>query len=283
MMVVNHLWKVNTSTKKEQCTTRAEYFQKQRDIGKLAAKAEQESTRRIREAMRKLIIPLVAEYAITGILIYPVEELARQTDHIIREEAAKPVLKVRELQKEMEQSLAEKLHIIVGHKEPHDNAKHKRLENTRKPVGSIIKIQGKGFAGYYRDPVTGNIIWDDLPLEYEFRKRNDLSGLVWKAVEDQEEKVMDVILGGRAAGRDVKRIAKDLEVFIKKSNGGEIVQGRWMGMFPNTEAGRRAGWERDYLKEHGGLQYGTDAAKNLLKQDDAKLWIDQKMKETTKR
>jgi hypothetical protein len=217
-----------------------------------------------------------------GMIVYPVEELTKHIDHIIREEAAKPVFAARELQEEMEASLSEKLGIPVGHKEPLENAKQKRLENARKPAGSIIRMPGVT-SSYHRDPITGKVVWDDLPLEYEFRKRKDLSQLVWNAVEEQEHRVFDVIQGGRSMGRNVKDIGKDLETLINYKDGGERVVGRWMGMFPDTEAGRRAGWERDYLKEHGNLQYGTKDAKALLKQPDAKAWIDQKMKETTKR
>jgi len=279
-----------SSNKTRSCyLTRAEYFQRQRDIGKSTARAEQETARRIRASTRELVVPLVKQYEELGTIIYPVEELARRIDHIIREEASKPVLQARELQEEMEQSLQKKLDILVGHSEPQENAKQKRIENARKPVGSIIRTPGKafgigtGFAGYRRDPITGKIIWDDLPLEHEFRKRADLSTLVWKAVEEQEQRVFDVIQGGRAAGMNVKQIGKSLEDLINHQNGGERVVGRWRNMFPNTEAGRKSAWERDYLKEHGGLLYGTDAAKELLRQPDAQAWIRERMEDKTKR
>jgi hypothetical protein len=54
-------------------------------------------------------------------------------------------------------------------------------------------------------------------------------------------------------------------------------------MFPNTPEGRREAWKRQYLAEHGGIQYGTDAAKELLGQPDAKAWIKGKLAEKTKR
>jgi uncharacterized Zn finger protein (UPF0148 family) len=56
-----------------------------------------------------------------------------------------------------------------------------------------------------------------------------------------------------------------------------------MGMFPNTEAGRKEAWQREYLTAHGGLQPGSEAAKVILRQADAQAWVKQKMKETTKR
>ena len=270
--------------------TRTEYFAKQRELSKSIAHAELEAARRIRKATRELVIPLVKQYAEQGMITYPTEELARQIDHIIREEAAKPVAAARKLQDDMEASLAEKLGVNISHHEPQENARQRRLENAKEPVGTIIKTPGRGWgygtsglAAYHRDPQTGKVVWDDLPLEYQFRKRADLSEQVWKAVEEQEQMVFDVIRGGRAAGRNVKQVCGDLETFINYRDGGDRVVGRWMGMFPNTEEGRREAWKREYLTAHGGLQPGSDAAKALLRQPDAQAWVKQKMEETTKR
>jgi hypothetical protein len=225
-------------------------------------------------------------------ITYPKEELARQIDHIIREEGAKPVMEARKIQEEMEAFLAEKLGIMIRPKVREENAKQRRLNEKRKPVGSTIVLPGqgwgygassKGMAGYYRDTQTGKIVWTDLPLEYQFSKRADLSTQVWNAVEEQEQMVLDVIQGGRALGRNVKTVCGDLEAFINYPDGGAKVVGRWMGMFPNTEAGRKEAWQREYLAAHGGLQPGSDEAKALLRQPDARDWIEQKMAETTKR
>jgi hypothetical protein len=272
---------------------RAEYFQKQKELSKTAARAETESARRIRAVTRELVIPLVRQYAEQGMITFPKEELARAIDHIIREEGAKPVMAARKLQEDMEAFLSEKLGIkIRPRKEPQENSKQRRLNAAKKPVGNIIVLPGqgwgygastKGVAGYYRDPQTGKIVWSDLLLEYQFRKRADLSTQVWKAVEEQEQMVFDVVQGGRALGRNVKDISKDLEQFINYPDGGAKVVGRWMGMFPNTEAGRKEAWQREYLAAHGGLQPGSDAAKALLRQADAQAWVKQKMGETTKR
>jgi len=262
--------------------SRTDYFKKQKEIGILTEYAEKEASRRIRAITRELVLPLVADYARTGFLVYPTEELAKQIDLIIREEAAKPVTKAQNLQEDMEQSLQEKLDILVSHSVPEENEKVIRLQNARKPAGSIVKTKGRAL-GYRRDPITGNIIWDDLPLEYEFKKRANLSQLVWDAVEEQEENVLGVIHGGRALGRNVKDISKDLEIYINYHDGGAKVAGRWGKMFPNTEQGRKDALKHQYLKEHGGLQYGIDAAKALLRQDDAKKWVKQKMAETTQR
>jgi len=272
--------------------TRTEYFKKQKELSQAAAHAEAESIRRIRAATRELVIPLVKQYAEQGMITYPKEELARQIDHIIREEGAKPVMAARKLQEDMEASLAEKLGILIKQRNYFENTKQKNDRTPRKPIGETIILPGrgwgygmssKGMAGYYRDPQTGKIVWTDLPLEYQFRKRADLSSQVWKAVEEQEQMVLDVVQGGRALGRNVKDIAGDLETFINYPNGGEKVVGRWKGMFPDTEEGRKEAWKRQYLAEHGGLQPGSDAAKALLKQPDAKDWVSQKMSETTKR
>jgi len=271
--------------------SRQEYFAKQRELSKTIANAELESARRIKKITRMYVLPLVKEYAETRNIIYPVEQLAHDITAIILEEAAKPVAAARKLQDDMEASIAEKLGVNLHPRpEPLENARQRRLENAKEPVGTIIKTPGRGWgygttglAAYHRDPQTGKIVWDDLPLEYQFRKRADLSEQVWKAVEEQEQMVFDVIRGGRAAGRNVKEVCGDLEQYINKPNGGEIVVGRWGKMFPNTEEGRREAWRREYLTAHGGLQPGSDAAKALLRQPDAQEWVKQKMGETTKR
>jgi hypothetical protein len=280
-------------SKRRKIINRTEYFKKQKELSKTVVRAETESIRRIRKVTRELVIPLVRQYAEQGMITFPKEELARQIDHIIREEGAKPVLEARKLQEEMEASLAEKLGIKIRPRtEPKENAKQKRLNAARRPIGEIIVLPGqgwgygvstKGLAGYYRDSQTGKIVWTDLPLEYQFRKRSDLSTQVWKAAEEQEQMVFDVIQGGRAAGRNVKDVCGDLEQFINYPDGGKRVVGRWMGMFPNTEEGRKEAWKREYLAAHGGLQPGSDAAKALLRQPDAQSWVKQKMDETTQR
>jgi len=271
--------------------TRQEYFKKQRELSSLTERAELEAARKIRAKTRECVLPLVKEFAETRSIVFPVEKLAHDITAIILEEAAKPVEAARKLQDDMEASLAEKLGVTLHHRpESQENARQRRLENAREPVGKIIKTKGRGWgygtsglASYHRDPQTGKIVWDDLPLEYQFRKRADLSSQVWKAVEEQEKAVFDVIRGGRAAGRNVKQISSDLETYINYKDGGERVVGRWMGMFPNTEAGRKEAWAREYLKDHGGLQPGSDAARALLRQPDAQDWVRQKMAETTKR
>ena len=253
---------------------RQEYFAAQREITKKAIRAEAEAARRIRAAARRFVLPLARQFRETGNVLFPKEELAAEIERAIREEGAKPAEAARRLQADMEASLAEKLGIpLPARPEPQQNARSCR-ENARSPVGSIdvrqgrgwgygITVSGKTVSAYRRDPETGKVIWDDTPLEYAFRKRADLSSQVWKAVEEQEQKVFDVLRGGAALGRNVRDIAKDLEDFINYPNGGERVIGRWKGMFPDTRKGIRDAYLHQYVQDMG-LQWGTPGAHNLL-------------------
>jgi hypothetical protein len=168
-----------------------------------------------------------------------------------------------------------------------------RREETGRPVTytgrgwAASANPRKGVTSYRKDPDTGKIIWDTAPIEWTFRKRYDLSSAVWKSVEENEGVILDIARGGRAMGRDVKDIAKDLEVYIKYPDGGARVQGRWKGMFPNTEKGRREAWKREYLKEHPDplthepYQYGTQEAGETLSRPEARNWIEERMAEKT--
>jgi hypothetical protein len=79
----------------------------------------------------------------------------------------------------------------------------------------------------------------------------------------REKAVFDVIRGGRAAGRNVRDICRDLEEYINKPNGGEIVAGRWGNMFPATKEGIRDAYMHQYV-EGLGLQWGSTGAHNIL-------------------
>jgi hypothetical protein len=116
-----------------------------------------------------------------------------------------------------------------------------------------------------------------------FTKRHDLSTDVWRAVEQMEGQIFDVVRGGLALGRDAKDIGKDLETFVKYKDGGARVLGRWRAMFPNTEKGRRAAWEREYLQSHGGLQPRSEGAQALLRTPEAKRWLEDQLLLKTKR
>jgi hypothetical protein len=155
-------------------------------------------------------------------------------------------------------------------------------------VGWAVKGSPKtGVSSYRRDPKTGKIIWDTTPLEWVFSKRYDLSSSVWKAVEEEEQAIFTVVRTGRAMGRDVKDIAKDLEKYINYSNGGERVMARWGNMFPNTDEGRREAWKRQYLIDHPGpdrqpYQMFTDEAREALRSPEATAYLKEKMTAKTR-
>jgi hypothetical protein len=145
----------------------------------------------------------------------------------------------------------------------------------RRGAGFSAAAALRGAAAYRKDPMTGRVIWDAAPIEYIFTKRRDLSTSVWLDVEQGEQAVFDIIRGGRTLGRDVKDIAKDLEIFVDHSkDGGARVMGRWMRMKPATyRAGPQGGLRRippdadlrtrpwSDLRREGKLDKLTPAAK----------------------
>ncbi|MDR1588209.1 MAG: hypothetical protein LBS57_12200, partial [Treponema sp.] len=161
-------------------------------------------------------------------------------------------------------------------------------------VSATARTQGKkatprvGITSYRRDPETGNIIWDTAPVEWLFTKRYDLSAAVWKAVEEEERNIFDIVRTGHALGRDVKDIAGDLETFINYGDGGKRVMGRWGRMFPNTEEGRREAWKRQYLTDHPGpdgepYQMYTGEARAVLHTPEARAYLREQMAAKTRR
>jgi hypothetical protein len=151
----------------------------------------------------------------------------------------------------------------------------------------------RGITSYRRDTKTGKIIWDTTPLEWLFTKRYDLSAMVWKAVQEEERNIFTIVRTGRALGRDVKDIAKDLETFINYSDGGKRVMGRWGHMFPNTEKGRREAWKRQYLADHAPIDpktgkqgdpypVFTEEARAFLRAPEAQTWIREQMMKKTR-
>jgi hypothetical protein len=66
----------------------------------------------------------------------------------------------------------------------------------------------------------------------KFYDNFDLSGLIWKDIDVQQDKILAIIRGGIAQGRDPVDIARDLEVFLKYHDGGKRVLGRWRNMIP---------------------------------------------------
>lgn len=251
--------------------TKAEYEQGQRDITKLAHQVEKELEKRIHKSVIDLLMPLVKNYITLGVIKFPAQELSAMILTLIQESGKKTIAATRKLQEVYEKDIAQRLGIDLT-KKPEKSREPFALERrTGQGWGAGITPAGK-VIGWEKDKAD-NVTLSQVPLEYLFQKRHDLSTNVWKSVEDMEGKVFDVLRGGRALGRNIKDIATDLEQYIKYPDGGKRVQGRWLGMFPNTEKGRREAWKRQYLAEHGGLQFGTDEAKALLKTPEAKALI----------
>ena len=265
------------------------YQEEQKRITALAQRVEEQAVRRIRKATRELILPLVRRFTKTGVVSFPRETVAQTIIAIIQEEGEKPAAAARKLQAEYERAIEEKLGVNLSvkrknakqytdedwkewrrgykageisevqwrlfEKEYYEGRAEKQGRQSFMPE----KLRGAGFGagtaaagqvfGYRKDPMTGGVKLDQVPLEYLFSKRYDLSPRVWKAVEQQEQAVFSVLQGGRVLGRNVKEIAKDLETYINYSDGGKRVQGRWLGMFANTKQGRREAWKRQYLSE----------------------------------
>jgi hypothetical protein len=106
-----------------------------------------------------------------------------------------------------------------------------------------------------------------------------------------EDSIFAVLEGGRAMGRDVKDIGKDLETFINYKDGGERVVGRWMSMVsPYKADGTRdekkikQGWERAYIEKlnegkdvlgKDWIEYPSPEARRILDEPQAQAWIQQ--------
>jgi hypothetical protein len=266
--------------------TRAEYQAAMRDVSKLAARTEIEAAGRLRAATREALAPVIAEIT-RGKKPAGIDKpkLAEAITGVIKTEGAKPVEKIREVRREIEESLAAKFGAPVPAPKAAAtvmNAKRKAQTDYRTGGAYGRVLSGKRVSAYAKDPETGKITWSDKALEYAFTKRYDLSALVWASVEEMEERIFDVINGGLALGRDPVDIARDLETYINYENGGERVLGRWGAMFPNTEAGRRAAWERERLAFYG-IQPGSEEANTILSTPDVKDWVNEKMAEKTRK
>jgi hypothetical protein len=131
--------------------------------------------------------------------------------------------------------------------------KNRRVANARAPFGKTTR-PGRLF----KRGADGRIEWLDDIYTMAFFKRFDLSTSVWDNVEEQEERVLDIINGGLAMARDPVDIARDLEVFVNYENGGARVIGRWGKLISpyNADGTRdekrmREGWQREYLKTKG--------------------------------
>jgi hypothetical protein len=132
--------------------------------------------------------------------------------------------------------------------------------------------------GWYKTP-DGQTVFVPAMRRVEFLRKYHLSDStspmhVWDILSENaaemEERIFAVLEGGRAMGRDVKDIGKDLEAFINYKDGGERVVGRWMSMVsPYKADGTRdekkiqQGWERAYIEK-------LNEGKDVLDKD----WID---------
>jgi hypothetical protein len=271
--------------------TRAEYLAGRRAVTQAAARAETEGALAVRRAVREALAPLTEEIRsgrIPGLMspVFDKQALAERLTAAIQEYAEKPVTAMRELQDKFEKELRERLGIEAPRRgKTPQNKKRRNVSETVKIIGKALGVGAavRGVSAYHRDPETGTVVWDDAPLEYIFTRRYGLSARVWKSVEDMEESVQSLMQGCIALGRTKQGTVADLETYINFPDGGARVMGRWGKMFPNTPKGRREAWKRQYLAEHGGMQYGTEAAKALLEQPEAEAWIQARTEEKTKR
>lgn len=273
--------------------TRAEYNEAMRGVSKLAARTEIEAARKTRAVIRAAVKPVTAAVA-RGLKPPALDKtrLAEDIIGVIKSEGSKPVERVREVRAALEADIAEKYGVSVPAMPP-EPARTVTLRNAaRRAAGTWRDYRAgraygyaqtrQGISAYAKDPETGKITWAEEALGYLFTKRYDLSTLVWADVEDVEKAIFDVINGGIALARDPVDIAKDLETYIKYDDGGKRVLGRWGAMFPKTEKGIRAAWEREYLAFHD-LQPGTEEANKMLSTPEAKNWLAGMMAEKTQR
>jgi hypothetical protein len=220
------------------------------------------------------------------------EKLAEDIAGVIKTEGSKPVEKLREVRAAAEAGIAEKYGIPVPDM-PAEPARQVRLRNAgKRTTGKPREYRAgraygygqtrQGVSAYTKDSETGKITWADAAVGLLFAKRYDLSALIWASVEDIEEEIFSVINGGLALARDPVDIARDLETYIKHDDGGKRVLGRWGAMFPNTEKGRRAAFEREYMAFHD-VRPGSGDARELLKTPEAKDWLAGMMAEKTRR
>jgi hypothetical protein len=161
-------------------------------------------------------------------------------------------------------------------------------------------LAGAVFSGYYKTP-EGVSVFVPAYRRADFLRKYHLSGetrpmQVWdiagECAAEAEERIFTVIECGRALGRDVKDIGKDLEVFIHHRNGGARVIGRWGGMISpyvvkdgelvRSEKKIIMGWERAYIAsmnerldplDAGYVFYGSREAREILDSPQAQAWL----------
>jgi hypothetical protein len=306
--------------------TRDEYFTRQRGLARSQARAEYRQAVLIRRLHREFYAPLIEAVGKGENPQIDKQALAGRLEEIIRTESVKPAEEAEALQAEMEASLLGKVASKEALKNAAPKItdaewKRKAVEyrtgkitaeewfdferkyyaerqagkgrqsfRPKKQTGRSWAVgvsPRKGVTSYRRDPETGKIIWDTTPIEWIFSKRYDLSASVWAAVGEEEQGIFTIVRTGRALGRDVKDIAKDLEAYINFGDGGKRVMARWNHMFPNTEKGRREAWKRQYLADHPGpngepYQMFTEEARETLRTPEAKAYLKEKTAAKTK-
>ena len=251
---------------------RAEYLQAMRDVRKTQAKVEQEQAKLIKTAYLELLAPFVKAFR-DGINI-PINktELSLRLMDIIKTHSVKPAQEAVEVHQEFKKSLFNRLGIdpppppaspplafsqtpIPERIAPTVRKIENAIESFKAKIYKGTAFATQGISGYRRD-AHGHLVWDNKPFSYVFRKKFNLSERVWAAVNENEQAIFKMVREGRARGRDIKDIAKDLEIYITDSNrGGERVMGRWGKLKPAglpADADLRTKYYRD-LKQQGLL------------------------------
>jgi hypothetical protein len=268
--------------------TIADYQKKQKQIARYSLACQAKQAQLVRADLRAAIAQVNAiirkggDRAHIGAAFDVMGRSAAQRA-IIEEWSKKPAAAERRLGRRFKEDIADMAGVkLPDESEPLTNRKQKNAmkKPREKETPLRVTMPAQGFAEFVRDALTGKLGTQKIGYTAEFFRRFDLSEAVWTAVKEQEGAIYNIVEGGRALGRDVKDICKDLEVMVNYGDGGKRVQGRWGNMFPNTDSGRLAAWQRNYIADNG-LEWGSDAAKELLKTQDAKTWIQGRMDDKT--
>ena len=129
--------------------------------------------------------------------------------------------------------------VKIANSKPQKNA----VRNDRsidRPALMVRTFTGKGFA------YTPDRRWEEVRRDFTFKQKYSLSNSVWGAVNDTEEKILDVVWGGISQGRDSKKITADLMAYVQ--GGPTVIPGRWGKLEPGT---------REYVRRLGraGVDY----------------------------
>jgi hypothetical protein len=240
--------------------TLAEYQKRQRKLGRYSLHVQAQFAKDLR-GLSRAMVARVAQSVLAGktdresIVRAMGKDAYRQAVEALSADAiGKPALACDELHKTYLADAAAEAGVPIPElgRGKH-GVKNRRIVNARAPFGKTTK-PGRLF----RRGADGKIEWLDNIYTMAFFKRFDLSTSVWNNVEEQEERILEVINGGRAMARDPVAIAKDLEVFVNYENGGARVIGRWGKLISayNADGTRNEeriheGWQREYLRTKG--------------------------------